>query len=255
MKTQPVAFALRELRARFTRPVVAASMAGIALVLGVSGPFNTLAAMPLGGRIAYWATVVVTTYATGFIVSHLVRPALRHLPAVPRVGLTALAITCAVVPVLLLLNLAIGQSAETITDVTGGFLAVLAISLAIEAVGIVAALDKGQTQTPAILDRLPLDKRGGLIALSVRDHYVDVITTRGRAMLLMRLGDAIRETQGVAGLQVHRSHWVARDHIAKVRRQGDTATLTLRDNTEIPVSRSGLKVVQEAGLLPARGAS
>jgi DNA-binding LytR/AlgR family response regulator len=46
---------------------------------------------------------------------------------------------------------------------------------------------------------------------------------------------------------------VARAHIARVRRQGDTATLTLHDNTEIPVSRSGLKAVQDAGLLPARG--
>jgi len=101
--------ALRELRAHFAQRPVLASMAGIAVVLGVSGPFNTLAMMPLGGRIAYWATVVVTTYATGYLVSTLIRPALRALHPVARVGVAAAAITCAVVPILIALNVIIGR--------------------------------------------------------------------------------------------------------------------------------------------------
>ncbi len=83
---------------------------------------------------------------------------------------------------------------------------------------------------------------------------MDVVTTRGRGPLLMRLGDAIRETAGVEGLQVHRSHWVALEQVASARRIGDAAALTLSTGGEMPVSRSRLAQVRAAGLLP-RGAT
>ena len=253
MYTTTATSALRELRAHYRQPMVLAALAGVALILGLSGPFHTLSTLPLLPRVAYWATIVVVTYGTGYYISRLTTPRLQHLPVPLRVVATAFLIACAVTVFLLLFNLGVGLAPDTPMELFGGFLAILAICLVIEGIGTVAHVTRhSPVPTPAILDRLPLEKRGPLIALSVRDHYVDVITTRGREMLLMRLGDAIRETQGVEGLQVHRSHWVARAHIAKVRRRGDTATLTLHDNTEIPVSRSGLKAVQDAGLLPAR---
>jgi len=66
----------------------------------------------------------------------------------------------------------------------------------------------------------------------------------------MRLSDAIRETGSAAGLQVHRSHWVALDAITQVRKKGDGAILTLRDQTEVPVSRSNMSAIKEAGFFP-----
>jgi LytTr DNA-binding domain len=246
--------ALRALRAHYSQPVVLAALAGVALLLGISGPFHTLSTLPLLPRLAYWASIVVLTYGAGYFISRLTHPRFEHLPAPLRVVATAFVITCAVVLVLVVINSMVGFAPKSWQESTGGFLSVFAICLVIEGIGTVAHLTHVRpAPPPAILDRLPPEKRGSLIALSVSDHYVDVITTRGREMLLMRLSDAIRETQGVEGLQVHRSHWVARNQIAGVRRQGDTATLTLHDNTEIPVSRSGLKAVQDAGLLPARG--
>ncbi len=246
--------ALRQLQVHYRQPMVLAVLAAVTLVLGVSGPFHTLTSFPLLPRFAYWATIVGITYGTGYFISRLTNPRFQHLPVILRVAATAFAIACAVTLILLLLNAGVGLTPKSLAEVAGGFLAVFVICLAIEGVGTVAHLTRTKPlQSPAILDRLPLEKRGTLIALSVSDHYVDVITTRGREMLLMRLSDAIRETQGVDGLQVHRSHWVARAQIARVRRQGDTATLTLHNNSEIPVSRSGLKAVQDAGLLPVRG--
>ena len=100
---------------------------------------------------------------------------------------------------------------------------------------------------PAILDRLPAGKRGPLIRLEVQDHYVMVSTTNGNELLLMRLGDAIRETEPVDGLQVHRSHWVARDGVADVIREpGKNGRTVLRttDGAEIPVSRGNLAEVR-----------
>ena len=108
----------------------------------------------------------------------------------------------------------------------------------------------GGTAPPALLDRLPLDKRGALVSLSVEDHYVRVRTTRGEAMVLMRLGDAIREAAPVAGLRVHRSHWVAREAVRAVRREGDRAVLQMTAGGDIPASRSHIPALREAGLLP-----
>ncbi|MCB1397271.1 MAG: LytTR family transcriptional regulator, partial [Rhodobacteraceae bacterium] len=85
--------------------------------------------------------------------------------------------------------------------------------------------------------------------LSVQDHYVEVVTTRGRELLLMRLSDAIAETEGCAGLQVHRSHWVALDQVQAAHRDGARAVLTLSDGREIPVSRTYVPAAKEAGLL------
>ncbi|MCB1383384.1 MAG: LytTR family transcriptional regulator DNA-binding domain-containing protein [Notoacmeibacter sp.] len=100
---------------------------------------------------------------------------------------------------------------------------------------------------PALLDRLPGSKRGPLIRLEVQDHYVLVVTAKGREMLLMRLADAIRETEPVDGLQVHRSHWVARDGVADVIREtGKNGRTLLRttDGAEIPVSRGNVAGVK-----------
>ena len=66
---------------------------------------------------------------------------------------------------------------------------------------------------------MPLPQRGGLLALSVEDHYVDIVTDKGKTLVLMRLADAMKETGSVAGLQIHRSHWVARGAVIKAHRK------------------------------------
>jgi hypothetical protein len=56
---------LRELRDNFQRPVTVASLAGVTIFVGISGPFDTINAFDLPQRIAYWAVVVPMTYAVG----------------------------------------------------------------------------------------------------------------------------------------------------------------------------------------------
>ncbi len=87
------------------------------------------------------------------------------------------------------------------------------------------------------MDRLADDIRGPLVRVSVRDHYVDVWTEQGSAQLLMRFVDALSELEGADGLQVHRSHWVARRAIAQVQRRGANLVVVLKDGAEVPVSR------------------
>jgi DNA-binding LytR/AlgR family response regulator len=101
-----------------------------------------------------------------------------------------------------------------------------------------------------VLDRIPLAKRGRLLALSVEDHYVRVRTSNGEDIVLMRLADAMRETTGADGLQVHPlALGGARSRVRRPSR-GDRAVLTLVDGTEVPVSRRYVPAIRKLGFCP-----
>jgi hypothetical protein len=91
---------------------------------------------------------------------------------------------------------------------------------------------------PRLVQRLEPALQTALVSVSVRDHYVEVVTRTGRSNLLMRLSDAIRETEGVDGMQVHRSHWVARSAVRGLCRDRGRAHLLLTDGSVLPVSRN-----------------
>lgn len=77
----------------------------------------------------------------------------------------------------------------------------------------------------------------------------EVTTEKGKALVLMRLSDAIRETPPTPGLQIHRSHWVAVDAVARTVRTGDKLLVELKDGRRLPVSRSYTRDVRDAGLV------
>lgn len=100
-----------------------------------------------------------------------------------------------------------------------------------------------------LLHRLEPDQRGSLMAISVRDHYVDVQTCRGKASLLLRFGDAMAEVDPDAGTQVHRSHWVAWDAVETVEREGVKMFLKLKHGARIPVSKNHRDKLELRGII------
>lgn len=102
---------------------------------------------------------------------------------------------------------------------------------------------------PRIMDRAPTRVRGELLALQAEDHYVRVHTSAGDALVLMRLADAIAETDGVEGLRVHRSWWVARAAVREARAEGRRASLLLTNGVSAPVTRDAVPEVRRAGWL------
>ena len=99
---------------------------------------------------------------------------------------------------------------------------------------------------PKFLDRVPLKLRGGeLWAVEAEDHYLRLHTSKGQDLILMRLADAIDELEGLEGAQVHRSWWVARDAVTDARRGDGRAVLTLKDGSEVPVSRTYARQLRE----------
>ena len=98
------------------------------------------------------------------------------------------------------------------------------------------------------LDRLPEKTGRDLVCLKMADHYVEVFTTSGSTLLLMRFADAVAELGGADGLRVHRSHWVACKHVGGALRRNGRTILRLTGGHEVPVSRGYLAEVRAAGL-------
>ncbi|UOR15842.1 LytTR family DNA-binding domain-containing protein [Qipengyuania aquimaris] len=118
-----------------------------------------------------------------------------------------------------------------------------------------APLAEGDVRAPVVpdaprfLDRLPPEIGTDLLALEMEDHYVRAHTALGSELVLMRLGDAIAELDGIEGRQVHRSWWVARDAVEEVRREGRNIRLALSGGIEAPVSRNRAAELKQAGWL------
>ncbi len=91
------------------------------------------------------------------------------------------------------------------------------------------------------INRLPVEKQGALLSLQAADHYVEVTTDKGTALLLMRMQDAIELLGDDVGVQIHRSHWVSHHAIKRIIRQAHHYQLELNDGTMRPISRRYLK--------------
>ncbi|MEM6456918.1 MAG: LytTR family DNA-binding domain-containing protein [Acidobacteriota bacterium] len=89
----------------------------------------------------------------------------------------------------------------------------------------------------AFLDRLPANLGRDWVALSSELHYVRVHTTRGQALVLHSLRDALAALADVPGLQIHRGHWVADDHVVRLQRSGRGLVCVLDTGLTCPVSR------------------
>lgn len=255
MAHTPAQHALREMRAIFTSSIAQIILVAVVVLLGLSGPFGTFESLSFGPRLAYWAITVPVTFGVGVLVSAFVAQAMRDAHSAWAVRL---AVACATaifvgITVVILNLLAFGPTSIDLPSMlpvmaTAGVIAVVFHAMANERANLGAS--KEPEGKVALMDRLELNKRGALISLTVQDHYVEVTTTAGSSLLLMRLADAIREASAVNGLQIHRSHWVALDHVRAARREGDKAILTLSDSRELPASRSNIKALKDAGILP-----
>lgn len=82
------------------------------------------------------------------------------------------------------------------------------------------------------------------LSIQMRDHYLEVHTSRGARFLRGRMSDALERVAGQPGLQPHRSWWVALDQIGRVERRGRDLVLRLTDGRSIPIARSRAQKVR-----------
>ncbi|TRL38604.1 LytTR family DNA-binding domain-containing protein [Rhizobium straminoryzae] len=266
--------ALREMQADLVSAKTHVLLAGAIIILSLSGPFGTYEALPPVGRLLYWATMVLLTFGlanfAGTLTSiALSRRGIRRQSALVPVGLAAG--LAAGLGVTVIQNVVFGLGADPLRTLITIFGYALVIAMTITVILFVfrradeAPQEKAQETTAAqpemppapalapaaaLVRRLPLDKRGRIVSLTVRDHYVEVTTLKGKALLLMRLSDAIEEAGVVNGVQLHRSHWVAVDAIRAIHRVNGRLEVETLTDERLPVSRTHAARLRDAGLLP-----
>lgn len=97
-----------------------------------------------------------------------------------------------------------------------------------------------EPSTPSLrnfFESLPHSLGDDIIRAHAQDHYVEVVTTNGSALLSAQFGDCVDKLARLEGMQCHRSHWVSLAHVKSVVRSGSSYVCTLSNGDEVPVSR------------------
>ena len=76
-----------------------------------------------------------------------------------------------------------------------------------------------QSKDNPFIKRIPDQLGDDLICFCMEDHYLNVHTSQGSHMMLLRMKDALVELKDYKGFQVHRSWWVALDAVEDVNKQ------------------------------------
>jgi hypothetical protein len=251
---------MRELRLYFANERRLIGILLVGLIAGISGPFETITQFSLGPRIAYWVWVAFSTFFIGSFVRILIAQ-IKPVPSL-KIQITGAFLNAVVVTgYIIVLNTVIlptvgvpNENLVTFMVLIG--IIVFAITLMVEYFSAPAPQDTGETPLPQsaeIFKKIPQEKRGALVSLSSEDHYVRVETDKGSSTILIRLADAIALCSPIEGVRVHRSHWVAVDHVVNYSKSKDRWALHLSNGHTIPISRRYRATVIEAGLIPARG--
>lgn len=226
-----------------------------ALFLSFSGAFGTDGA-PVALRLAYWAGLMIGGSAMGAVTISLIQrfEILETRPL--RQGLLIVAIITGPIDLMVFYasTTLFGEPGQTVTfwtylpQVLIITMAMTALNYATEQRQQTTSSTEGQTETVRFLSRFPAKLKGAtLLAVEAEDHYLRLHTDRGSDLILMRLADAIGELDGIEGARTHRSWWVAKAGIVEAARGDGRATLTLKDGTRVPVSRSYASGLREAG--------
>ncbi|MCY4377900.1 MAG: LytTR family DNA-binding domain-containing protein [Spirochaetaceae bacterium] len=91
--------------------------------------------------------------------------------------------------------------------------------------------------------RLPAEIGEDIVYAHVSGHYVEVVTTAGTAVVMMRLSDVARALEK-QGMQTHRSYWAAYRHIVRLQSTDHRGVLHLTADQRVPVSRSFHRAVR-----------
>ena len=227
------------------------------------GPFGTYDTIGAIGRVGYWSVALGANWLVCAGVAGLVLRSLRSasparralavlgvslLAAVPGTGVvfTAEAVFRPGYAEAALLPTVYASVAVVMVAITG-LVVVLGEMRATRQDGAPASHPAGEPGR--FLARLPAKLGRDVVCLSMADHYVEVFTTLGSTLILMRFSDAVAELEEADGLRVHRSHWVARKHVVGAVRRSGRTFLRLTGGHAIPVSRGHLADVRAAGLV------
>ena len=258
MKRQIVQLTLREMQSLFADKRLWMAFGAIVALFVFTGPFGTIDQLKFAERLGFWLTVHFVTWTIALTSVALVSV---WNDDSSRIGIWQTVIGCCLATPFIGFAVSAIRTlflSEPITVTSVFWQMVQALPVAI-IIGIVAyfffqpaqsssAVSENREPEARLMLRLPPEKRGELLYMSMQDHYVEIVTAKGRELVLLRLADAISEAGSTTGIQVHRSHWAAFSAIATTRRDGGKTSVVMSDGTELPVSRTYAKALREAGV-------
>lgn len=235
------------------------------LVTTVIGPFGSYAVLSLGERFVFWTAAISAVAIPMRMAMRVTLPSARlgRLPPVARIALGA---SLAAVPgtgLVLIVSAVLWPSAFVGESIARTWFQVATLGFVIGCFHLLAApahpTPADPVPDPARRPRSPflarLDPALGtdVVSLSMQDHYVEVTTTAGSQLLLLRFADALKELDGIDGLRLHRSHWAAVAHVECLGRDNGKLRVRLSDGRHLPVSQTYARDIRAR--LPGRGPS
>lgn len=257
-----------EVRAGLRAPIIMVAWGFVTMMMALAGPFGSYDQVALPKRLFVWlgVTAMAIVLATAARVVVYRRWGIQDYWR--GAGLTSVLTALALTPLLLPLAHAAGGAYRIVPPDAieiAGFVFCLTMGFSAFHQALETVPDdlpevpqpqpdtqpapSGDPALPRLAERLPEEMRAPVLRVSGRDHYVEVATRAGVASLLLRFSDALAELDGVDGLQVHRSHWVAAEAVASGGRESGKVVLRLSDGGQVPVSRTYLAAVQSRGWL------
>jgi len=82
-----------------------------------------------------------------------------------------------------------------------------------------------------------------VLHVQAHDHYLEIDCKDRHFFVRGRMKDVLAKLNSSQGIQVHRSHWVAKSNIKHIRRQGRDLKLVLNNASVIPVARSRIHLL------------
>ncbi len=247
-------FASRESTRRLRRHLVAVTLSIV--VFSWLGPFGTVTRLEPAALVAYWAVAIGGNWLVAMVIIPFAIRLFLEADKPALAGIAAGSAIAALPGTGLVWLLEWGLAGTTASAAMLAWLYVCVVVVYLVLAFLVWRLIEQPLQTtppmPArapFLSRLPARLGEDLLHLHMQDHYVEAATAGGSELVLLRFRDALREVESLDGMQVHRSHWVARGAVRRVVRRDGRVFLELRNGTRVPVSRSFQPALRENGWL------
>ncbi len=252
-------FASRETTRRLRRHLIAVALA--IAVFSWLGPFGTATRLEPEILVAYWAVAIAGNWLIAMTtVPFAIRLFLQAgKPALAGIAAGSVIAALPGTGLVWILEWGLAESTTSATMLTWLYACVVMVHLVLAFLAWhfvelpLQTREESATPPPpvrtAFLSRLPTRLGEELLHLHMQDHYVEAATAKGRELVLLRFRDALREVEDLDGMQVHRSHWVARDAVNRVVRRDGRIFLELSNGTRVPVSRSFQPALRENGWL------
>jgi len=263
-------FALREMRSFVMRSRFWLILGGACLVAALAGPFYTLERLSFPARLIYWGTTAITSGLIMTFLSLLMRR-IGNARGLHWSVSSIIAGFVGTLPIMCLIYVA-----NRVSELDPGphefwsLFPYVSVPVVLITVLVNVLIDGAEPSSGAsnssenasdepalpplapdltaslLFSKLPQTLGRDIVSLQAKDHYIDVTTTQGSALILMRLSDAEQDLQEFDGLRVHRSWWISLRHVDRIEKGTSGPELRMVTGQIVPVSRAQRATVRDA---------